>query len=372
MRWAGTLRSIASGAAGVAATAACSAMILRVLGASPIEAYRLIVAGALGQPERVAFVLTAWAPLLLAAAGLLVTFAAGLWNIGIEGQVILGAVFATGVLRAAGSAAPPWVAVLLAGVAAGLGGALWGLLAGLLRAYGNVNEIFGGLGLDFIAGSLTVYLVLGPWARPGIASTSGTLPFPPALWLPAISTPPLTVPGEVFLGLVAMAAVAATLRGTYFGLHLSAIGRSVRAAHLRGIPTTREMLRAFAFCGGLAGLAGFVLVTGAYSRHQLFPLISGGDGFLAILVVLLAGRSPLACLLISGAFAAISMGSLQLPLRMQLDSSMGGVIQGMLVLFMMLLRGLQARLIRRRVAVPIGNLGHAPWADGGAAPRQGG
>lgn len=275
------------------------------------------------------------------------TFAAGLWNIGIEGQIVFGAIFATGALRGLGYLGPPWAAVLVAGLAAALGGALWAMLAGTLRVYGRVNEIFGGLGLNFIAGSLTVYLVLGPWARPGIASTSGTEPFGPALWLPAPIVPPVAVPGEVILGLAAIAAVAASLRGTYFGLYLAAMGLNLRAAQLRGIPTARETLRAFALCGALAGLAGFALTAGAYSRHQLFPLISGGDGYLAILVVLLAGRSALACLLISAAFAAISMGSLQLPLVMQLDSSMGGVIQGMLVLFMILLRGLQARFLPR-------------------------
>ena len=82
-----------------------------------------------------------------------------------------------------GSAAAAAGAVLAA-LAAMLGGALWALLAGVLKLYGNVNEIFGGLGLNFIASSLTVYLVLGPWKRPGIGSTSGTQPFPPSLWLP--------------------------------------------------------------------------------------------------------------------------------------------------------------------------------------------
>ena len=321
-------------------------MILRVLGASPAQAYWLIVSGAFGRPERVTFVLAAWAPILLAAAGLLVTFAAGLWNIGIEGQVIFGAIFAAGALQALAQV-PPWAALLLAAAAAAVGGGLWALLAGALRAYGRVNEIFGGLGLNFIAGSFTVYLVLGPWARPGIASTSGTLPFPPALWLPSFRIPPVAVPVEVLAGFAATAAVSAALRGTYFGLYLSAMGKGLRAAELRGIPTTREMLRAFALCGGLAGLAGFVLIAGAYSRHQLFPLISGGNGFLAILVVLLGGRSPIACILISGAFAAISMGSLQLPLAMQLDSSMGAVIQGTLVLSMILVRGLRAGLVSR-------------------------
>ena len=209
---------------------ACGAGILSILGASPLEAYRLIVTGAFGTPERVSYVLTAWTPLLLCAAGLLLTFAAGVWNIGIEGQVIFGAVFATGLLRALEPGVPAWAGVVLAGLAAMLGGGMWGWVAGALRAYGNVNEIFGGLGLNFIAGSLTVYLVLGPWARPGIATTCGTLPVPDRLWLPTFAVPPLVIPGEAILGLVAIGLVAAALRGTQFGLRLKAIGNSSRAA----------------------------------------------------------------------------------------------------------------------------------------------
>ena len=340
------MRRLGFAAAGLAATALAGAAVLRIVSASPAQAYSLIVAGAVGSPERATFVLAAWAPLLLAAAGLLVTFAAGLWNIGIEGQVIFGAVCATGALRALEHLGPPWLALVSAGLAGAAGGALWALLAGALRAYGRVNEIFGGLGLNFIAGSLTVYLVLGPWARPGIASTSGTLPFDPALWLPALRVSRVAVPIEVLLGLAAIGAVSAALRGTYFGLYLTAIGHSLRAAQLRGIATTRETLRAFALCGALAGLAGFALVAGAYSRHQLFPLISAGNGYLAILVVLLAGQHAVACAAIAAAFAAISMGSLQLPLAMQLDSSMGGVLQGLLVLCVILLRGFQTRFLR--------------------------
>ena len=107
---------------------------------------------------------------------------------------------------------------------------------------------------------------------------------------------------------------------------------------------TRGLLWAFAGCGGLAGLAGYVLVIGAYSRHQLFPLISGGYGFLAILVVLLAGSNALAGILISAFFAAVSTGSLQLPLQMHLDSSISGILEGTLVLLALFMRGMQARL----------------------------
>ncbi len=307
----------------------------------------MIAVGAVGRPDLLSYVLSAWAPVLFCAAGLLLTFAAGLWNIGIEGQIIAGAVAATGVLRAAPPGTPLWIALLLAGSAAAAFGGLWAVLAGALRAYGDVSEIFGGLGLNFIAGSLTVYLVLGPWGRPGVASTSGTPPFPPTLWLPTIDVAGVSVPLETLAGIAAVGLVSAALRGTYFGLRLKAIGKSLRAAFLLGVPTTREMLRAFAACGAFAGMAGLVLVAGTYSRHQLFPLVSAGNGFLAILVVLLAGASVPAVVAISGFFAAIAMGSIQLPLVLHLDSSLSGVLQGLLVLAMLLVRGWQSRPVRR-------------------------
>jgi len=322
-----------------------SAGVLVLIGASPLDAFMLILSGAFGSTSKLAYVLTAWVPVLLCSAGLLVTFTAGLWNIGIEGQIVMGAVLATGVMRATQDSLPPWAVLLLAALAGSVGGTLWAMLAGALRLYGNVNEIFGGLGLNFIAGSLTVYLVLGPWKRPGIGSTSGTQPFPSSLWLPALQDLPVS-PIEVLLGLAAIAAIAVSLRGTYFGLRLKAIGKNLRSAFLIGISTHRHMLLAFALCGALAGLAGWVLVVGASTRHNLYPLISQGYGFLAILVVLLANLSAIWSVPISFFFAAIATGSLQLALQRQLDSSLGGVIQGLLVLSILITQGLQSRLRR--------------------------
>jgi ABC-type uncharacterized transport system permease subunit len=324
-----------------------SGLILLTLGASPLDAFHLILSGAFGSSSKLAYVMTAWVPVLLCSAGLLVTFTAGLWNIGIEGQVVMGAVFATGLMQVLQDALPPAAVLVLAALAGLMGGALWGMLAGGLRLYGNVNEIFSGLGLNFIAGSFTVYLVLGPWKRPGIGSTSGTQPFPPSLWLPAFKGFQVS-PIEILLGLVAMILIRSALRGTHFGLQLRAIGKNLRAAFLKGIPVDQRMLLSFGLCGALAGLAGWVLVVGASARHNLFPLISSGYGFLAILVVLLSNLSALWSIPISFFFAAISMGSLQLALQRQLDSSLGGVIQGMLVLSILVTKGLQSRLLFRR------------------------
>jgi simple sugar transport system permease protein len=324
-----------------------SALILRILGASPWDAFNLILSGAFDSPSKIAYVMTAWVPVLLCSAGLLVTFAAGFWNIGIEGQVVMGAVFATGLIQLLQETLPPVMVLVLAALAGLMGGALWGMLAGGLRLYGNVNEIFGGLGLNFIAGSLTVYLVLGPWKRPGIGSTSGTEPSPSSLWLPAFKGFQVS-PIEVLLALLAISLVASLLRGTHLGLQLRAIGKNLRAAFIKGIPVDQHMLLSFGLCGALAGLAGWVLVVGTSARHNLFPLISSGYGFLAILVVLLANLSALWSIPISFFFAAISMGSLQLALQRQLDSSLGGVIQGMLVLSILITKGIQSRWTFRR------------------------
>lgn len=317
-----------------------------VLSTSPVDAFLLILSGAFGSWAKLAYVMTAWTPVLLCSAGLLITFAAGLWNIGIEGQVVMGAVFATGVMRLFQDTLPPPVVLTLAALAGLLGGALWGMLVGGLRRYGNVNEIFGGLGFNFIAGSLTVYLVLGPWKRPGIGSTSGTEPFPSSLWLPSFKAFQVS-PVEILLGVMAIVSVAIALRGTHFGLQLRAIGLNVKAAFLKGIPVDRNLFLAFGFCGALAGLAGWILIVGTSARHNLFPLISSGYGYLAILVVLLAHQKPFWSVPISFFFAAISMGSLQLPLQRQLDSSLGGVLQGMLVLSILIIHGIRSRWIRR-------------------------
>ena len=333
--------------AGILVALGVTALLLWALNISPLDAFELIVSGAFGSPARLAYVLTAWVPIIFCASGLLITFTAGLWNIGIEGQVVMGAVFTTGALRALQGVVPPSL-VLAIGLLAGLlGGMFWAWVAGALKLYGNVNEIFGGLGLNFIAGSLTVYLVLGPWKRPGIGSTSGTQPFPPSLWLPAL--PGFNVSAvEIMLGLSAIVLVALALRGTYFGLRLQAVGRNRRAALRLGVRTERYLLLAFAFCGALAGLTGWVLIVGTSARHNLFPLISSGYGFLAILVVLLANRSAFWTLLISFFFAAISMGSLQLALQRQLDSSLGGVMQGLLVLSILVTQGLRVWLAKRK------------------------
>ena len=341
------LARFATRAIGLACPLLLTAAALVALRVPLASALSCILSGAFGSSAKLSYVLTAWVPLLLCSAGLLVTFTAGLWNIGIEGQVVMGAVFASWILRASAGSLAPSLSLALSALSAAGGAALFALAVGLLRRHGKVNEIFGGLGLNFIAGSLTVYLVMGPWKRPGIASSSGTEPFDPALWLSPLGSVAVS-PIELALGLLALLLVGLSLRNSRLGLSLVAVGLSPGAALRLGVRTERILLGAFSLCGALAGLAGWVLVVGVNARHNLFPLISGGMGFLSILAVLLSGSGVLACLLVTFFFAAISMGSLQLGLQLQLDSALGGVVQGLLVLAVLLVKGLRERFLEGR------------------------
>ncbi len=321
-------------------------LILVMTGAPPLQAYANILRGAFGSFGNINDVLVSWAPLLLTTAGLLITFSAGLWNIGIEGQMTLGAIFTTGALRLLmNTSLPPWLIIILAILAGMLGGALWASLAGALKTFGGVNEIFGGLGLNFVATALTIWLIFGPWKRPGTGSMSGTLPFPENLWLPNFTGYRLS-PVALLLGILAIVAVYFLLRGTHFGLRLKAVGKNMRSAFLLGVPTWQYMMLAFFSCGLFAGLAGALQVMAVY--HRLIPSISSGYGFLGLMVAMLVNYQAIWAAPVAFFFAALNIGSIQLPIVLKLDSSLVGVLQGLLVLAVMMMEGVRQRLLAKK------------------------
>lgn len=318
--------------------------ILVLAGAPPLLTYEKLITGSLGTAVKRADVLVVWVSLAICAAGLLVTFTAGQWNIGVEGQIMLGAIFATWagriLLEQPGTLAIP---VMVAwGV---VGGMLWGLLVGLLKIYGRVHEIFGGLGLNFVATALNIYLIFGPWKQKTGGTLSGTTLFPESLWLPTLPGLRLSLP-FIFVALAIVGAVYLSLRGTVWGLQLKAVGQNIRSAYILGLPTQRLTLSAFAVCGACAGLVGAYLVVGVH--HRLIPSISSGYGFLAILIVLLSGFRALWTAPIALFFAAVSIGSTSLQLDLQLDASVGGVLQGAIVLAMVLMQGLREKYLREQ------------------------
>lgn len=319
--------------------------ILLAAGASPMEAFKNMITGSVGSMRKFAEVLVTFVPLLLVTAGLLITFSAGLWNIGVEGQIVLGAIGTVWVFRQfVDSTLSPALIITIAIAGGMITGALWASLAGALKAFGGVNEIFGGLGLNFVSTALTLYLIFGPWKREGVASMSGTEPFPDHFSLPQIPELQISL-WALAIALIGIVIVYFILQGTYFGLKLKAVGKNFRAAYLLGIPTWQYSMYSFLICGALAGAAGSIQVAAVY--HRLIPSISSGYGYLGLMVAMLINYQAIWAIPVALFFAALNIGSIQLPIVMKLDSSLAGVLQGVLVLFVLLMDGVRQKFVKK-------------------------
>ena len=330
---------------GVIAALLFTAMVLLIAKANPWEAFTNIFLGAVSTPIKIADSLVAWVPLILATCGLVITFTAGLWNIGIEGQISLGAIMTTWALRLLQDSGLPPLVIILAGFLAGIaGGIVWALLAGVLKFYGGVSEIFAGLGLNFIATALTLWLIFGPWKRAGVASMSGTQPFDISIWLPTLTGYRLSI-WSLLLAVVSVLVVYFILKHTVVGLRLKAVGKNSKAAIQMGISPSKYMLLSFVLCGLFAGLTGAVQVLGVY--HRLIPSISSGYGFLGLLVAMLVDYQIVWAVPMALLFAALNIGGIQLPIMMKIDSTLSGVMQSSLVLFFMLMDGVRKKILKK-------------------------
>ena len=321
-------------------------IILILVKSQPLEAFRLIWEGATGNATRISSVLVVWVPLLLVTCGLLATFTTGMWNIGIEGQITVGAIFTTGVMRLFLDTSLSPVLVITISILAGMiGGAIWAGLAGVLKTFGGVNEIFGGLGLNFIATALNIGLIFGAWSRPGVASMSGTEPFPEQFWLPTFQNFRVSI-WSIAFAIIGLVIIYFMLQGTHFGLRLKAVGKGMKSAFRMGIPTWQHMMLSFIICGLFAGLAGAIQVTAVY--HRLIPSISSGYGFMGLMIAMLINYQAIWLAPIALFFAALNIGGIQLPIVLKLDSSLTGVLQGSLVLFVMISQGVKQKFLGRK------------------------
>jgi general nucleoside transport system permease protein len=317
-----------------------AAILVGAVGKNPIEVVEALWKGAFRDSRKLGGVINFWIPLTLVSIGLVVTFRAGLWNIGVEGQMMMGALFASWgaqfILMDEGAS---FLLNVILIVLAALGGMFWAFIVGVFKIRLGVNEIFGGVALNALVNVISIYMISGPWQPTIGGSAQGTEPFPIPALLPEYSH---EFPVNIFmigLVIVSFIAVYTMLNATRWGLNLKAVGKNMRSALLLGVPTERTSMSAFLVCGALAGIAGSYRVLFTYDR--LPPLASGGIGFLGLLVVLLLSVRLLWVPLIAFAFSAILTGSTRLQISLQLDSSLAGVLQGLLVLLVILFQGVQ-------------------------------
>ncbi|CAH1660744.1 Nucleoside ABC transporter membrane protein [Hyphomicrobiales bacterium] len=293
-------------------------LILAAMGRSPVGAFDVYVVQSLSDAWALQQLALKATPLVIIAVGLSFCFRANLWNIGAEGQYVVGALCGGWVaLVTHGSDAGAWVlpAMLLAGI---VGGALWALIAAGLKVAFGVSEILTSLMLVYVAEYWLDYLVRGPWRDPKGFNFPQTVTFDPSATLPMLGGD-LTLHAGVVIAIAVVLAAAFVLRFSLFGYRLRVTGEAPRAARFAGFSPAATTLAVFAISGGLAGLAGVIEVSG--SIGQLKPSISPGYGFTAIIVAFLGRLDPIGILVASLAMALTILGgeAAQIALRVPFD-----------------------------------------------------
>ncbi len=306
-------------------------IVLALAGENPLIVYQAMLAGSLGDLNGVSETLVKTTPLLLAGLGVAVAFRMQLWNIGAEGQLYLGAIFATGTALFLIPAAPGWVMVPAMIVAAMIGGGLWGLIPGALRAQFGASEIITSLMLNYVAILFSEYLVHGPWRDPQAFGFPGTPSLPDAAWLPNWGTTRVHL-GLLF-GLAAAGLLWIMLRRTRWGYEIGVMGENPRAALYAGMPTKRTILLVMALSGALAGLAGMSEVAGI--GHQLQRNLSPGYGYAAIIVAWLARLHPFGAVLVAFLLAALTVGGDRLQMSLGLPAAIAPMLQGTILFFLL-------------------------------------
>ena len=269
-------------------------------------------------------------PLILCALGLSVCYRSNVWNIGAEGQYLLGAIFGGGValwVTTIGAKPGGWimVIVLLAGV---LGGMFWAGLVALLKDRFNASEILVSLMLVYVANLLLSYLVFGPWKDPAGFNFPQTKTFSDLVSMPRLFSSGRLHWGFV-LTLVLVVGVWLFMSRTFSGFKLQVGGLAPMAARYAGFSNRKSLWSALLISGGLAGLAGAMETTGPLG--QLTPYVSTGYGFTAIIVAFLGRLHPVGCVFASILLSMFLIGGELAQSRLGLPNAIAGVFQGLLL-----------------------------------------
>lgn len=314
--------------ASVAVALALCALIFVFYGVSPAEVYSTMLLGTLGDSTGLAEVGRRTIPLLLIGAGLAIAFRAQFFNIGGEGQLLLGAVFAAGTALFVPLPGPILLpAVFLMGA---VGGGLWALIAALLRRL-NVNEILSTLMLNYIAVALVTYLIAGPWKGKDVRGYIYTDSFPDAANLPVIAGTQVHWP-TLLLGISVALGLQWLLSRSTFGYALRVVGENPGAARYAGISSARVMTIVALITGGAAGLAGAGEVAGIHHRLLEAGQISLGYGFTAVIVAWLARGNPALCLITAPVMGIILAGGDLLKIDLNMPFRVVDVFSGVILL----------------------------------------
>jgi simple sugar transport system permease protein len=316
-------------------TAVMAAALFLALGKDPVQGLAVFFFEPLNGMRAVSEVLLKATPLITIALGLAVCYRSNVWNIGAEGQVLLGALAGGGValwLTTQGIVLPKAVAVPLVLAGGVLGGMAWAAITALLRDRFNASEILVSLMLVYVAQQLVNFLVFGPWKDPAGFNFPQTKTFDASTWLPPLLSNTRLHVG-IALALAAAAAIWVFMFRTYRGFQLQVGGLAPAAARYAGFSASTSLWTALMVSGGLAGLAGAMEAAGPL--RQLTPHISTGLGFTAIIVCFVGRLHPLGIVLASVLLSMMLIGGELGQSRLGLPNALTGVFQGLLLILLL-------------------------------------
>jgi len=292
-------------------------------------------------------------PLLIIALGLAVCFRSNVWNIGAEGQYLIGAIFAAGVALTATKDTGPWIVPVIV-LAGALGGMLWAGITALLRDRFNANEILVSLMLVYVAVQVLNYLVYGPWKDPMGYNFPQTKTFESVTQMPRLMQGSRVNIG-LLLALAGVVAMWVFLFRTYAGYAQQVGGLAPAAARYAGFSSRKALWIALLTSGGMAGMAGALEVAGPIG--QLTPYVPAGYGFAAIIVAFVGRLHPVGIVFSAILMSMFYIGGELAQSRLGLPKSITGVFQGLLLFCLLACDTLVAYRIR--------------WGTGLGAARKG-
>ena len=308
-------------------TVVIGVLLFAALGKDPVRGLQVFFWEPIKSPYALGELMVKATPLLIIALGLSVCFRSNVWNIGAEGQFVIGAVAAGGVALLADKTTGPWIipAILLAGVA---GGMAWASITAVLRDRFNANEILVSLMLVYVADMVLSYLVFGPWKDPAGYNFPQTKTFEAVTQIPRLMAGSRVNIGIV-LALLGVAALWLFLFRTYAGFRQEVSGLAPAAARYAGFSSRRALWVALLTSGGAAGLAGALEVAGPIG--QLTSYVPAGYGFAAIIVAFVGRLHPVGVVFSAILMSMFYIGGELAQSRLGLPKSLTGVFQGLLL-----------------------------------------
>lgn len=311
-------------AAAIISAFAVSSVFIAFLGYNPFTVYYNMLKGSLGSGIRIRATLTEMIPLVVTSLGILIAFKMKFWNIGGEGQILMGAFAASFVaLRVKGI--PEFLMLPAIFIAGFLMGGIWALIPAFFKARFGANESIMTLMMNYIAIQFITYLQFGPWRDPKAMGFPKISTFPDHALLPKV----FGVNIGLFISIILVITITWFMRKTKKGFEISVVGESVSTARYAGMNISRIILVAMLLSGGLCGITGVIQTAGV--NKTLTYNISSGYGFTAIITTWLSGLSAPLILLTSALFAILLQGGSFIQSALQIPQSAADVLQGMIL-----------------------------------------